>query len=167
MTPDELGRGIKYLKAFYTKWDFDVTNTFALQVWYKCFKDVEFETFQKIIQDYCFNNQYAPNSPNDLLKLIPRYLSTDEACELIRDIVSRNVTPEYFMRELYSNNQCIYGAVKGMEDEFYRKDSFEKNCVGYALKMFKRRYQTFLDQQRVAYVGKNLIENKNQILLGE
>lgn len=165
MTPEELGKGIKYLKAFYTRWEFDVTNTFALTVWLKSLQKLSFEQFFEIIQNYCMNNQYPPNSPFDLLNLIPKYPSVEEATQIIRDIAERNTTQEFFLKEVYKVSPTLYPFTK-MVDPYAEKDSFGNKCLGYILKRFKSNYQEYLDSIKIAYVGNQLVSN-NKLLLGE
>ena len=165
MTTDELGKGIKFLKAFYTRWEFDVTNTFALQVWFKSLQKLSFEQFQDIVQTYCMNNQYPPNSPYDLLNLIPKYPSVEEATQIIRDIAERNTTQEFFLKELYKVSPGLYTFAR-MIDPYAEKDSFGNKCLGYILKRFKRNYQEYLNNIKIAYIGNQLVQNNN-LLLGE
>jgi hypothetical protein len=167
MTNEEFYKTLLYLKAKYPNWNIRIDDPFTLSVWYEDFENIDLASMKQMCRDYSRMNKYPPNSPADLLNLIPKYLSVEEACELIRDCVGRNNNPEYFMRDLYSKNQTTYNVVKGLETEFYQKDSFDNNCVGYALRVFKQRYINFLNEQKIAYVGNNLIENKNQNLLGE
>lgn len=165
MTPEELGKGIKYLKAFYTRWEFDVTNTFALQVWYQSLQNLSFEQLKDIIQTYCMKNQFPPNSPYDLLNVIPKYPSVEEATQIIRDIAERNTTQEFFLKEVYKVSPTLYPFTK-MIDPYAEKDSFGNKCLGYILKRFKRNYQEYLDSIKIAYVGNQLVSN-NKLLLGE
>lgn len=165
MTPEELGKGIKYLKAFYTRWEFDVTNTFALQVWYQSLQNLSFEQLKDIIQTYCMKNQFPPNSPYDLLNVIPKCPSVEEATQIIRDIAERNTTQEFFLKEVYKVSPTLYPFTK-MIDPYAEKDSFGNKCLGYILKRFKRNYQEYLDSIKIAYVGNQLVSN-NKLLLGE
>ena len=167
MTNEEFYKTLLYLKAKYPNWNLKIDDPFTVEVWYEDFENIDVVSMKQICKDYSRVNKYPPNSPSDLLNLIPKYPSINEACDLIRDCVERNSTPEYFMRDLYSKNQIVYNVVKGLESTFYSKDSFKNNCIGYALKNFKTRYRDFLSEQNIAFVGKTLIENKNQNLLGE
>lgn len=165
MNKKELGDGIKYLKAYYTKWDLDVTNGFVLTVWYDFLQGFTYEQFQNILLEYCKTHKYPPQSPTDITEMIPKYPSVEEATQIIRDIAERNTTQEFFLKELYKVAPTLYPFAK-MIDPYEYTDSFGNKCLGYILKRFKRNYQEYLDSIKIAYVGNQLVSN-NKLLLGE
>ena len=63
---------ISYLKAFYPKFNFDITNKLMLDVWYQSLCQVN--NLPILIKNYTLNNKFPPLSPNDILE----YLNTTE-----------------------------------------------------------------------------------------
>ena len=61
---------ISYLKAFYPKFNFDITNKLMLDVWYQSLNQVN--NLPILIKNYTLNNKFPPLSPNDILE----YLNT-------------------------------------------------------------------------------------------
>lgn len=167
MTQQELGYIIKYIKAYYPKWDFDINDAFMLNVWYESFEEISFDGMQVILKQYCKTNTFPPQSPTDLLNLIPHLLPEEEAWELVLDCVNRNTSQEYFLKELYKTNLDVYKVAKDFA--FYGEDILDTEghkCIGYIAKHFKSAYRDFLKSFKLVKVSNLIIENKvnNQLI---
>lgn len=176
MTPEEMGKGIRYLKAYYPKWDFDINDGFMLEVWYEALQDISYEGFKSIIKDYCKSNQFPPLSPTDIKNMIPKLYSVGEAWELIYDVYQRNTTQEFFLKDVLKTYPTLYEFIKGYdfykypkkENEILEANGFSfygYSYVGYEIgRAFRRNYKEFLDSIKVKYVGNRI--TCNQLLLG-
>lgn len=159
MTQQELMKGILFINAYYSNFNFDLKNTLKLQIWYEVFKNVEYKDFEKLIQIYAQNNpDFAPNSPMSLLKYLEHNeLGIDEAWDLVRSLNKRyglnyEKSKANFYKELESY-PVLASVVKDYEQELkqYSGDS-------YVAKQFKDSYQVAL---------KNKSNNvKNELLSG-
>lgn len=87
--------GLKYINDYYTNFNFDVSNTDKIAVWYQVFKDLSKEEFQSLIKGYCLNNVYAPTSPTSLIDYYKKTFSDtydsgekafENALEHVKDI---------------------------------------------------------------------------------
>jgi hypothetical protein len=56
-------KGIKYLNAYYTNFNFNINDDLKLKVWYDVFISFDNTTFTDLIKSYCMKNIYAPQSP--------------------------------------------------------------------------------------------------------
>lgn len=61
-------KGIKYLNAYYTTFNFNINDNMKLEIWYNIFKETEDETYTNLVKKYCVDNIYAPQSPTHLLQ---------------------------------------------------------------------------------------------------
>lgn len=165
MTGNEFGQGLTILKGFYTNWNLDITNPLILEIWYENFKHLDSTAFQHLIKRYCKVNRFAPNSPYDILDLIPKLYTPNEAWELVVDVIKRSKDNAMFLNIMYKQHPELYTFVKGFDIDNVKYDSYGNKCLGYELgKQFKRDYQTMLDSQQIKYVGNQLVYN-NQLLL--
>ena len=167
MSEQEFAKGITFLKSYYTNWNFDLTNTIALSIWYESFKDLEYQSFQEIVKKYCMNNRFAPQSPFDILDTIPKELDENQAWELVVDIAERSDYKNSFFRNMiYKENKTIYELVKNYDIEKIEKDSFGNKCLNYEYgRTFKVHYKNYLDSIKIKYVNNKLISltNNNDI----
>ena len=157
MTTQEMGKGLNYLKAFYTTWGLDITNEIVLQVWFDALKELEYKTFLYILKKYCVQNKFGPASPHDILSLIPKLSSTDDAYDVMLDIMSRssNSTIAVNMLIKYPTIYPIGAKYLKIIDNM-PLDSFGNKCYGYVLRTFKREYQEMLNSQQVYYDCKSM-----------
>jgi hypothetical protein len=56
-------KGVKYLNAFYTNFNFNINDDLKLKIWYDVFISFDDTTFTDLVKSYCMNNIYAPQSP--------------------------------------------------------------------------------------------------------
>lgn len=166
MNQAEFGEGLKYIKCFYTNWNLDINNPMVLSIWYENFKNIEFKAFQEIVKVYCFNNRFAPQSPFDLLDVIPKEYGIDEAWEIIFDTINRSKDNTFFKNTMYSKFPKLYPFVKNFDIEKIELDSFGNKCIGYILgRIFKREYKQYLDSLNVKIVNNQIINSSNKLLI--
>jgi hypothetical protein len=61
-------KGIKYLNAYYTNFNFNINDEMKLKVWYEVFTAFDDKTFTDLVKSYCIKNIYAPQSPTHLFE---------------------------------------------------------------------------------------------------
>ena len=61
-------KGLKYLNAYYSTFNFNINDDYKIGIWYNIFKEVSNETYTALIKNYCEKNIYAPQSPTHLLE---------------------------------------------------------------------------------------------------
>ena len=167
MTSQEFGEAIAYIKAVYLNWNFDINNPMALSVWYNAFKHLPNDTFKMVVSDYCSTNHYPPNSPFDLLAMIPKEYSADEAWTLIYDCIRRSSNNAIFLNMVLKQYPKLYQFVSHFDIENVEMDSFGNKTVGYSLgKKFKRDYQAYLNSLKYKIVGGYLIDTPSTKLIG-
>lgn len=169
MTTEELGKVLNYFKAFYSNWKLDIENPIVLMVWYNCLKDISYKEMMDLVAKYCMQNKFGPASPNDLLSLIPKLSSTDEAWEILLDILTRASEPAIALNmlakypELYAIGAKYINRMNEVEC-----DSAGNKCYGYQLgRAFKREYQAMLGAQKLYIDSKTMrlaIPNKTEML---
>lgn len=157
MLEKEFGEGLALLKAFYPNWSIDITNGMILGVWYESFKELQFKVFQEVVKKYCMSNRFPPNSPFDLLDMIPKEMSAEEAWELILDTINRSKDNSMFLNMMYKN-QTLYPFVKHFNIDEIETDSYGNKCYGYNLgKRFKREYKAYLDSKSIKSINGEII----------
>lgn len=170
MTEQEFAKGLAFLKSYYTNWNFDLSNMMALSIWYENFKELEYQSFQEVVKNYCRNNRFPPQSPFDILDTIPKELDENQAWDLVADIIIRSgYNKSIFLNMIYKENKTIYEFVKNFDIENVEKDSFGNKCLDYVYgRKFRRNYKEYLDSIKVKYINNKLINynyNNQQILL--
>lgn len=167
MTNKEFYNAILYLKAKYQNWNFDIQNEFLLKVWYEDFETIDYNLMIQLCKDYCKSNRFPPQSTYDLLNMIPKVYSENEAWERIVDIYQRFKTQEYFINQVLKEEPSLYPFVKGIDFYNVEKDKFGNSCLGYCIgRHFKRRYKEYLDTLKICYKSGELVQNA-KLLLGE
>ena len=73
MTKKTFVIGIEYLNAYYTNFKVDINNELVQKIWYEALKEFSDKMFTIVIQEYCKNNVYAPQSPTHLLHFYNDY----------------------------------------------------------------------------------------------
>jgi len=170
MTQQELGYLLKYIKSYYPKWEFNISDSFMLGVWYEAFEEIEFNGMQEILKKYCKSNTFPPQSPTDLLNLIPRAYTPNEAWSKVLDIHSRCKSQEFFLSQVLKEEPSLYPFVKRFNFYDIETDSLGNSCIGYCIgKPFKKDYQEYLDRLTIAFISGELkqqvLENKEKRLL--
>jgi len=116
--------GMQYLKNFYIKWEFDLTDRTKLEVWYGFLSALDEADFTRIIETYCTTNIHAPQSPNDLIMILveedeKNYADPYRAFALVRQLIRDNGW-QYGRQDIYDSikgNPALYKTVKDMEPE--------------------------------------------------
>lgn len=150
MNENEFVKSMMYLKNIYTNWNLNISNPDVLEAWFYYFKDIEISSFRKIVLSYCKANRYAPNSPYDLLDLIPKTYDENEAWEKILDVYKRSSNDQVFKATLHKEFPELYDFVS--QYDFYNvpKDSFGNDCLGYCIgKNFKEDYKHYKDVNNI------------------
>ena len=175
MSEQEFAKGLTFLKSYYVNWNFDITNTMTLSIWYESFKEIEYQSFQEIVKSYCKSNRFPPQSPFDILDMIPKNIDVNTAWELIRDIAKRcDYKNSMFRNMVYKENKEIYEIVKNYDLENLEEDTFGNKCLGFIYeKAFRKIYKEYLDSIKIKYINNtlitfnnnsNMIENKGENL---
>lgn len=71
-------KGLKYIYDYYTKFDFDISNTEKVGVWYQVFEGFDDTMFSNLVKSYCVSNQYAPQSPTSIINFYKDTMSLGE-----------------------------------------------------------------------------------------
>lgn len=151
------------MKLYYPKWDLNIQDPMLLEVWYDSLCHFDTEEFKEIIKTYCKNNSYPPYSPTDLLKVIPKEYTVDEAWEIVLNTLKKHSDIYYVYQDL-NKYPSIYKCIKGINLNG-EKDSFGNKCYNYSIgKEFKRRYGEYLKSLKVYYQNDKLISSNNKLL---
>lgn len=152
-------QGMNALKGYYVNWNFDANNELALKLWYKKFQDLDNATYQALIEAYVDEKIYAPNSPADLLNIIPKELSPDEAWERILLIIKRSFNNTNFLTNIQKEEPQLMQFVHNWNIEEVPEDTQGNKCWGYHLgKIFKRQYQEYLANKQLVRIGDRSIK---------
>lgn len=141
-------KGIKYLDAYYSNFNFDLQNEIKAKVWYDKFKALDTNTFTTLIKNYCDRNVYAPQSPTDLLNHVAvscteEQLDPDAAWDLtIR--LGRKYSFYYGIDKIYKELEP-YPLVKQTVEEFYRRLIDLRTDDNYTQRDFKASYKSKLE----------------------
>ncbi len=161
MTKEEFLQGICYIKAYYPNWNFNVQDGFVSGVWYDNLKELDMESYQTVIKDYCSKNRFPPQSPFDILEMVPKEYSKEDAWEIIFDCIRRSKDTPMFLNLVYKQYPKLYPFVKHFNIEQVETDDFGNKCYGYSLgKLFKRNYQSYLDSIKI-----KLIKSSRKLLV--
>ena len=133
MTKEEFLQCLNYLKAYYPNWNLGFENVFVLNVWYDNFKNnVEFESMLEIVKKYCVENKFPPNSPTDLLNIIPEVFENGiEAWEEVYEIIKKSRNNFEFLNNISRNLPELYDFVKNFDIENVEIDKNGNKCYGY------------------------------------
>jgi len=147
-------QGLNYLKANYINWSFDIHNDIALKVWYKKLSCLEDATFMQLIELYTDKSKFAPQSPADLLNLVPQDLAPNDAWDIIYAIILRTFNNSSFLNTMAKEQPTLYPFVQFWDIENVSKDSEGNKCYGYQFgRQFKREYQTYLNSKKLVRIG--------------
>lgn len=115
-------KGIKYLNAYYSNFNFNINDDLKLKVWYDVFNYLHDSMFTDLIKAYCTANIYAPQSPSHLLEYakqvrIAQSMSADEAWEYTISLLRQL---SYDFRRFYDkvDNTLISKVIKQMRHDF-------------------------------------------------
>ena len=115
-------KGIKYLNAYYTNFNFNINDDMKLKIWYDVFVAFDNLTFTDLVKSYCTSNIYAPQSPSHLLEYakqvrIAQSMSADEAWEYTISLLRQL---SYDFRRFYDkvDNTLISNVIKQMRHDF-------------------------------------------------
>lgn len=157
MTNEEFYKAMCYLKAKYPNWNLDLTDSFLLSVWYEDFEKIEYMQMVQVCKDYCKANRFPPQSTYDILEVIPKAYSVEEAWEKVLGIKERCKSQEYFLSQVLKEEPSLYTFVKRFDWYDIEQDSYGNECIGYCIgKHFKRMYKEYLDMLTIAFVSGEL-----------
>jgi len=116
-------KGIKYLNAYYTNFNFNINDDLKLEVWYNIFKGTDNETYTELIKQYCVKNVFPPKSPTDIIQfkqqqMIKTRMTPEAAWELTLGTLRET---GYDFRRTYKmlNDRVLKQTLKQMENQFY------------------------------------------------
>lgn len=156
-------QGIKYLKANYINWQFDINNDLMVQVWYKKFANLGTNTFMQIIEKYTEVNKYPPNSPVDILDQLKEELKKIELdpneawLETLRLINKYGCFCWTYDRKAFFLELEKTPALKKTIEEFETELQTHRRGDTYLPELFKKVYTINLKRQ---------IEESSCLLLG-
>lgn len=155
-------QGIRYIKANYLNWSFDLNDDLMLKVWYKKFSNLDNKIFMQMVEQYTERSKYPPNSPADLLEVIKVELESqnhdaNHAWQVVIWAINKYGF-QYNREKLYAdlegqNNPALLKTVKQFEFEL-RNLQVDDN---YTASRFKQAYTINLKRQ---------VEEKKSALLG-
>ena len=152
-------QGINYLKASYINWSFDLHNDLALKVWYKKFSALDPSTFMQLIELYTDSKSFAPQSPADILNLVPQELAPADAWEIVLATIKRAFNNSNFLNIMAKEQPTLYPLVQNWDIEKVAADernldTFGNVCWGYVLgRHFKREYAAYLKTKKLVRLG--------------
>lgn len=163
-------KGLKYLNAYYSNFNFDIKDDLKLEVWYSVFQKYENATYTELVKNYSVKNIFPPQSPSHLLdfaktNIISQSLSADEAWEIT---VSNLRRLTYDFRRFYQevDNEVISDTVKAMRTDF-------EGVLTENLPFVKKTFKNIYDEQlkKSVYVklseGQLKLSNQKQIALND
>lgn len=152
-------QGLNYLKANYINWNFDLNNDLVISIWYKKFSTLDAATFMQLIEAYTNKSKFAPNSPADILNLIPADLAPNDAWEVILATIKRAFNNSNFLNIMAKEQPALYPFVQFWDIEQVQNDDASKDsdgniCWSYILgRQFKREYQAYLQNKKLVRLG--------------
>ena len=152
-------QGINYLKASYINWSFDLHNDLALKVWYKKFSALDPSTYMQLIELYTDTKSFAPQSPADLLNLVPQDLAPAAAWEVVLAVIKRAFNNSNFLSIVAKEQPALYPFVQfwdieAVQNDDSNKDSLGNVCWSYILgRPFKREYEAHLRSKKLVRLG--------------
>jgi len=160
-------QGINYLKASYINWSFDLHNDLALKVWYKKFSGLDPSTFMQLIELYTDTKSFAPQSPADILNLVPQELAPADAWDIILATIKRAFNNSNFLNIMAKEQPALYPFVQfwdieRIQNDENSKDSNDNICWGYILgRQFKREYTAYLQSKKLVRLGTGSVKLLN------
>jgi len=143
-------QGINYLKASYINWNFDLHNDLALKVWYKKFSALDPSTFMQLIELYTDTKSFAPQSPADILNLVPQDLAPADAWEVVLAAIKRAFNNSSFLNIMAKEQPTLYPLVQHWDIENVSEDAFGNKCYTYELgRQFVREYRQHLNNKKL------------------
>ena len=148
-------QGLNYLKANYINWSFDLNNDLVIAIWYKKFSALDAATFMQLIEAYTDKSKFAPNSPADILNLIPQDLTPNDAWEVVLATIKRAFNNSNFLNIMAKEYPNLYPYVQfwdieAIQNDDENKDSLGNICWGYILgRQFKRAYTAHLQDKKL------------------
>lgn len=160
-------QGLNYLKATYINWSFDLTNDLSINIWYKKFSNLDAPTFMQLIELYTEKSKFAPNSPADILNLVPQEPAPADAWEIVYAVIKRAFNNSNFLSIMAKEQPALYPFVQFWDIEQIandenNKDSFNNICWGYTLgRQFKREYTAYLQNKKLVRLGAGSVKLLN------
>lgn len=148
-------QGLNYLKANYINWSFDLTNDIAIKVWYKKFSLLDPATYMQLIELYTDKSKFAPQSPTDILSIVPQDLEPNDAWEVVLAVIKRAFNNSNFLNIMAKEQPALYPLVQfwdieAIQNDEKSKDSYGNICWGYILgRKFIREYAAYLNSKKL------------------
>ena len=146
--------GIEMLSAYYMTFkfwqeDFSGQSEIRKKMWYTTFKNMNDNTFIKLIERYCNENIYAPQSPSHILefaktKLIEKQPQAEMEFELVRSL-----NKQYSLRRnentvmIKIDNPITRKVTKSLLEDFY---NIGEDNVDSIRKTFVKRFNDLLKE---------------------
>lgn len=107
-------KGIKYLNAYYTNFNFNINDDLKLEVWYKVLSSFDNTAYIDLVKSYSVSNIYAPQSPTHLFDYaksveIAKHMTADSAWDYAISLLRQL---NYDFSRFYI--ECGYGIISGV-----------------------------------------------------
>jgi hypothetical protein len=172
---------ITYLCCYYPNFKFEVKDksdekkvSYQFNVWYDVFKEFEEELFVKVIETYCRENVYAPQSPSQILefmreKMITHSKSGEKAWEIVygeKGVIKEcgfNIDKSV-SKLLEMNEKVIAETVSEMKSEF---TNLLTEQLPYVKRNFIKVYQEVLKKYVYKKVSQSQLSFNENKMIGE
>ena len=156
------------LNAFYVNFKVDLDNQLVVKLWYQTFENLDDETFKQLVESYCMNNIYPPQSPTHLIQhmkdlVLSNEMSGEEAWELSYGLLKRNrydieTTTEQLKGD---GKEACANSLKELRSRF---KNLMTDDIPYVRKDFIEIYKRVVTQE---VNQKVMLGNISQLKLGE
>jgi hypothetical protein len=139
------------LNAFYVNLKVDLDNPLVVNVWYRVFENIDDKTFEQLIESYCLNNIYPPQSPTHLIQhmkdmALQGELSGEEAWEIAYESVKKH---HYAVEDACTDlsNQGKVAIANSLKEMKSRFRNLYTDDIPYVRKDFIEIYKRVVTQQ--------------------
>ena len=153
-------KGIKYLNAYYTNFNFNINDDLKLKVWYDVFTAFDDTTFTNLVKSYCVHNIYAPQSPTHLFEYaktveMSKHMNGDSAWDYALSLLRRI---NYDFKRFYIDCEYILitDIIKVLKSEL---EGIHTDKLPFVKQKFVALYMDGLKKQADSRIGLPLSQN--------
>jgi hypothetical protein len=153
-------KGIKYLNAYYTNFNFNINDEMKLKVWYEVFTAFDDKTFTDLVKSYCIKNIYAPQSPTHLFEYaktveINKQMSGDSAWDFALSLL-RQLNYDFKRFYIECGYVIISDIIKVLKSDF---DGIHTDKLPFVKNRFVALYNEALKKEVDKRIGLPLSQN--------
>jgi hypothetical protein len=153
-------KGIKYLNAYYTNFNFNINDEMKLKVWYEVFTAFDDKTFTDLVKSYCIKNIYAPQSPTHLFEYaktveINKHMSGDSAWDFALSLL-RQLNYDFKRFYIECGYVIISDIIKVLKSDF---DGIHTDKLPFVKNRFVALYHEALKKEVDKRIGLPLSQN--------